>query len=780
MRRSLFIFLAVLFVLDLCVVPGTAAQAQIKTLYVVQLSHADIGFDAPPSVMYQRNHERTVAALNLADQYSDFHWTIETSYQLEGFLTNASAADINRLKARLSEGRFTFGGNYTNLHSGLCGEREFERMTAPAADFAAQLGVSANTAMLDDVPGFTVAMPRVLSESNVPYAVLGANDFIGGKPAIPLQDRPFWWEGRDGSRVLSWLCYGSYIEGYFDWGLTSVGNARNKVLPILAEFEAAGYPYDAVMVLRGTDDEIPNTVMPQLAIDWNRTYNDIEIRLATPADFFGYLLDTYGDVFPTYTGDASGMWESAAMVTPATTARVRRARTRLADLETLWEEIGNEGGPAYPKGMFDAAWKYALIFDEHSGGGFGWPGHLTEQEVRQENQEFVSVALRCEALTATLEGRATSIAGKAVVPKGEANLVLFNPADSAYEGVMEVESTVGPLPADLRFDDPEGGPDLAFRWLNAQRTAIAFRVSIPANGYRRWVVANNGTTPPPPTWSDGNTITVGDLELGLDAQRGTAVTLMDHTTSINWLAQRGPHRFGGIEWGTNYEAFLGIWYECDPMPVTIQVEEPSAVFRRMRVFNQRNELIREYRLFDGNELRVDVTVVMRRSELPFVPLDDHSHHYCVSFPANLSPTTTLWVAGPDGWYQPGVESLPGACLGHFASSTGARIEDRNGRWVSITSLDSPMLDLGEMNDSALPDIEVDELGLSWKLIRHADLSEVKGGDIVQMDAEPGMPDAMPYEFVVRFGEPGTPPPPGLDVLHRDVSPPLAVFVDRRR
>ena len=137
------------------------AAAEIETLYVIQHSHADVGFDAPPSVMFQRNHDRTVAALDLADQYPDFRWTVETSYQLEGFLENATQQNLDRLKDRLAEERFTFGANYTNLHSGLCGQREFETLLLPGEGFAAQLGAEPNTVLLNDVPGFTVAMPRL-------------------------------------------------------------------------------------------------------------------------------------------------------------------------------------------------------------------------------------------------------------------------------------------------------------------------------------------------------------------------------------------------------------------------------------------------------------------------------------------------------------------------------------------------------------------------------------------------------------------------------------------
>jgi hypothetical protein len=754
------------------------ARADIETVYVIQMSHADVGFDAPPAEMFQRNHDRTVAALDLADQYPDFHWTIETAYQLEGFLTRAKGSDLIRLRDRLIEGRFDYCGQYTNVHSGNCGAREFDYLMEPGKRFAAQLGVSADTAMLDDVPGFSFAMPRVLQAAGMKYAVLGANDFIAGKPDIPFADRPFWWESRDGSRVLCWLTYGSYIEGHFDFGLTSLNNAYPKVTAIIDEFEQAGYPYDSILVMRGSDDEIPNSVMPELANQWNATYASPKIKLATADQFFEHLLDTYGDVFPTYTGDASGMWESVTMVTPATTAVVRKSRERLPDLEALWQVIaaGGGGGKAYPDNRFHTAWKAALIFDEHSGGGFGWPGLLTAKQVREENRQFATIARKVQTLTQKLENDALDIAAPTLVPAGETNLVLINPGDSAFEGVIEVDCP-GPHPDDFRLVDPNGGPDPVFRWMNVNRTAIAIRTDIPANGWRRFQIEGGGSTPPHPTWKAGTSISIGDLELTLDQGLGTAISLTDRANSIDWLDQSSEHKFGGIEQATNLEAYFGAWRHMNPESVRFRAEDGDvSVFRRIQVFNRNDELIREYRVFE-DEIRVDVQITLRRGQLPFVPWDDHSHHYSVNFPANLLPPTSLHVDGPDGWFQPGPESMPGTGLGHFGVSTGARIEDANGRWMSITSVDSPMVDLGEMNESALPEIETDENGLGWKLVRHADLSEVKGGAHKQMYPEPGFPEDVEYWFRIRFGE-ANHTPPDRGVLHRDIAPPLTAWVEK--
>ncbi|MCZ6598956.1 MAG: hypothetical protein O7B99_15065 [Planctomycetota bacterium] len=763
--------------------PGVPSS--IRELYVVEMSHLDIGFTDPPSVVADVSHRHIVDALDVADQKPAFRWTIESAWQLEAFLERATPADVDRLEQRFAEERFVLGAGYNNLHSGLFGEEELHRFVQPAASMAARLGARFDACLIDDVPGVTLAFPRVLARSGVKYVLLGKNDFIGGDPDIPWIDRPFWWQGKDGSRVLAWLPYASYAEGLAEWGMLTLPSMYAAVSQLLPEIEGSGYPYDAVLVMRGFDNAGVSAGMANLAETWNATYQNPKIKLATPQEFFEHLIAKYGDVFPTYTGDAAGLWESVTMTTPASTAITRRARARLPDLEALWSaalSTDGAGASRYPLRRFREAWRLALVMDEHSGGGLPWPGLMTEAEANQQNEEFVAFALALDELVDGLHADVLEVAGPVLVPVDEEGLVLFNPLGEAFDGVVEVDFGA-PQPVDLALIDPAGpagGPAASFRWTEPDRSALALRVQVPARGWRRFELAGGGSTPPHPAIQTGDRIASGSFELVLDTTHGTAKALTDSASGVDWLDQDGPHRFGGIERGANLEAFFSLWEHADPTPVTVYVEGPTPVFRRARVVDREGKLLREYRLYEPfepfeNGPRVDVTYVLWRSDLAVVHPVAHSHHYAIAFPANLETPTRLLVDGPDGWYEPGAESLPGAALGHFATATGAVLFDANGRWQAISSPDSPMLDLGEMTEAPADAIETDENGLAWKLIRHASVGEVVGGGMVPIEAEPGLPDDVRFAFIVRFGEPGD-PPPDRETLRRDLAPPLVVVV----
>jgi alpha-mannosidase len=170
--------------------PGISSS--IEKVFVVEMSHTDVGFTDPPTVVAQVAHDNLVEALRLADLDADFRWTVETGFQLEQFDRLATPADRARMRQRFAEGRFVLGAGYVGPHSGIWTEELLLRFTHPSARLAAEYGARMDAALLDDVPGYTLGMPTALARAGVDYLLCGPNDFIGGKPAIPLAERPFW------------------------------------------------------------------------------------------------------------------------------------------------------------------------------------------------------------------------------------------------------------------------------------------------------------------------------------------------------------------------------------------------------------------------------------------------------------------------------------------------------------------------------------------------------------------------------------------------------------
>lgn len=751
-------------------VPGSGIEA----IYITTFAHADVGFNAPPSVMSQNNHDRTVAALDLAQAHPDFRWTVETTHQLQDFLTRASPEDLKRFEYGLGTGQLGVGAGYLNLHTGLCGEEEVRRQAYEAATWLDPLGYQPKVAMLNDVPGMSSSTPRVFANAGVPYAILSANNAFGGKPDIPIADRPFWWTAKDGSRMLSWPTYddAAYMEGWYVWGLGSVAGAEANLPAILRDFESNGYPYDALLVPYASDNNDPFTTLHDVVADWNARYDKPRLILAQPEAFFDHLLDTYGDVFPEYRGDASGTWEDVSTTSPVSTSLVRGARSRLAQAEALWAQRVQEQGGDYPHEDTDRAWHNAMRLDEHSGAGAGWPGLLTAAEIQQENEEFLTIAHECASTTDGLLTDAAGALAAARVPAGEQALVVFNPIGEAFDGVLEV-TLEEPLPEGVGLVDGTTGEPVPLQWLDGRRDAMAIWVSVPAYGWKRLDAVEVKDEVAPPAWVPGEELTAGDARLRVGSD-GTVTSWVDLSTGAEWIPPATDHGFGGLEAGTNTQVFFSIYERIALEGLSLSVDEGAGLFSRVKVESPGGDLLAEYRLY-AEERRVDATLWLDRAALPFVPYAEHSRHYAASFPVDLSLPTRLFLDGPDGEYEPATESLPGAGLGSFGVATGARLEGADGRWASVASLDTPILNLGEMTGAFTETLESDENALTYKLLRHhteglsSDLGEF------EVEAEPGATDRLRYRFRIRLGEAGD-PAPARSVLLSDLAPPVAAWV----
>jgi hypothetical protein len=240
------------------------------------------------------------------------------------------------------------------------------------------------------------------------------------------------------------------------------------------------------------------------------------------------------------------------------------------------------------------------------------------------------------------------------------------------------------------------------------------------------------------------------------------------------LDQPDSHSFFGIESGFHMEVFFSQFDITNPSPVTVLVEDRAPLFRQAQVFTADGDLLREYRLFE-DENRMDLRALMADSKLPFVEFADHSRHFGLTFPANLDLPTQLIVDGPDGFFIPGIHSLPGVTLSHFGTSTGGILRGASGRWLAVSSLDAPSLDLGEMTGAPATTVETDERAVSFKLTRHHDQGQVKGGQIINLDPEPNLPDVTSFRFKVRFGDSSSALPSRIQ-MQADMAPPLFHWV----
>jgi len=187
----------------------------IRRIFVVCHSHLDIGFTRPPDEVARDYKENIDEAIRLTRQNPDFRWTIESAWMIEEWLRRTGdPALVAELGNLLRAGKMGIGMAFANMHSGLMGAEETNRLNYLGQKFRAKWGLKSAVAYQNDVPGFTWAYPRVFAGSGVKRLVTGLNLFIGGGNSLGVSQNPFYWIGPDGARVLTYFTYDSYVEGY--------------------------------------------------------------------------------------------------------------------------------------------------------------------------------------------------------------------------------------------------------------------------------------------------------------------------------------------------------------------------------------------------------------------------------------------------------------------------------------------------------------------------------------------------------------------------------------
>jgi hypothetical protein len=495
--------------------PAEQRTGLIRRIFVLCHSHLDIGFTRPPDEVARDYKENIDAAIRLTRANPDFKWTIETAWMLEEWLRRTEdPALVGELGAMLRDGRMGLGLAFANMHSGLMAAEETNRLNYLGHKFRKQWGLKADIALQNDVPGFTWAYPRVFAGSGVKRLITGLNLFIGGGNNLGVSQNPFYWVGPDGSRVLTYFTYDSYVEGY-RWNLAqrfSLADLEKSVPRRLAWLEKNGYKYDTYLLMASPGDNIsPVAAYPILERmrQWNKKHPELPMEMVTPNQFFDYLIGKYGDNFPEASGDAAGHWELVKLRVPEAAAKMRQASSVLPAAETAAAVASLLTKRSYPRFDLSEAWYSLLAFHEHTAdSGGGWPGYFSRWEADWSNTAHYSAALngfsgaeqilRRSILRLVLPGEEHSLMSPVSSSRESAAVVIYNGLSWRRGGPVVVDR----LPPALRDgpvavrDAVTGGGVPHEMVPGTKRQLLIFAQDVPAVGYKVYRIEKGEASPP--------------------------------------------------------------------------------------------------------------------------------------------------------------------------------------------------------------------------------------------------------------------------------------------
>lgn len=356
---------AVLIVLATLALPARAAAqtdpAEGYTFYVAPHSHIDV-------VWYWTYDQTSVMcidimkhALALMRKDPRFTFTQDQMTAIQPFWDSLGPDDKAFLLRMVRERRFELAsGNYLQPDEAESDFESLVRQFYPALSWMeTTFSTKVSTAWNIDTYGHTVQMPQLFRKAGLKYFVFQRDVLPSLEASIKS---PFYWEGPDGSRILSYWLSGSYS---LDWrGMSE--NIRRFV-----DHNAPGN--DRILLLYGGDVYVPNETTAEMEAKIREAAAKAGVRVkdvvfCTPSQYFekvvqsGVTLPVYHNDFnpPLHIQDLRGLYGER----PATKMSNRKAEYTLESGEKF-SSIAARFGLSYPAASLHNGWLQVIFNQDH-------------------------------------------------------------------------------------------------------------------------------------------------------------------------------------------------------------------------------------------------------------------------------------------------------------------------------------------------------------------------------------------------------------------------------
>ena len=379
----------------------TVSPARKITFYLIPHAHVDIGYTDLQTEIEKKHWNNFERAIEYSKRSSSnpagsvFKWNPEVLWAVKSYLENFPEKREKFFNA-VRNGWIGLDATYTNVMTGLCRPEELYELVDYSNRLEKEIGIKIESAMISDVPGYTWGTVQAFADNGIKYFSVGTNEFDRiGNTLKTWGDKPFYWKSPSGEKkILIWLA-GKGYSWFHHWRLT-----RDDISPIAAyldELDKNNYPYDIVHVRYniGGDNGFPDSALADFVKTWNETHETPKFKIATNSEMFHDLETRYQKQIPTYSGDFTPYWEDGAGSTAKETTMNRKTSDLLTQLETLYTLTYRT---YFPQKEFDEAWKYVLLFSEHTWGAWNSISDPDLQSVKDQWEIKKSYALKADSI----------------------------------------------------------------------------------------------------------------------------------------------------------------------------------------------------------------------------------------------------------------------------------------------------------------------------------------------------------------------------------------------
>lgn len=702
-------------------VPSATNAPGVNQIIVVFKTHFDIGYtDMAGNVIQRYRTTMMDAALKVVDQNrllpreQQFVWTIP-GWPMTKILEDwpgQTADRKQRILQAMEDGRFRVHALPFSTHTELLELEDLVRGLGYSSRLTRALHLELpRDAKMTDVPSHSWILPTLLKNAGVDFLHLGCN----AASSSPLVPPLFWWQGPDGSRLLTMYT----AEGYGTGLVPPRGWPHKTWLALIHTGDNHGPP---------TPGEV-KTVLDQAA----RECPGVKIHIGRLSDFSDAILAEKANL-PVVRGDMPDTWIHGPMSDPAGAKLARNCRPEITAAETLHTQLKAWGIPRAPiDTAIASAYEQSLLYGEHTwGGAFTWiygkyqlkfgdawradraAGRFDRIESSWD-EHTAHIEAVTNLITPLLQADLKALA-QSVQVQGY-RIVVYNPLPWKRSGLVSVPTTSKTIPALKAIDGQEVYPTSL-----KDNTLQFMATDIPEMGYRTFVPAKAAFVPSPTTVDHQAGCMENDwFKITLDPSRGTVRSFIAKKSGLDLVNAASPYGFGqylyqrfdhdqvlsyvnayvkiDVEWGINELGKPSLppvsqvhGTNISPATFSLHIEQTpiSAIAIKESLTNAALTHATTTRvILYRNQPYVDLEITLHNK-----PFDPWPEAGWLCLPFNIDqPEFKLGRLG--SIVNPATDIIPGCNFDILALNTGMIVHDPKGRGVGLCAIDNPLVSLGE-------------------------------------------------------------------------------------
>jgi hypothetical protein len=681
----------------------------------VQHSHTDIGYTRSQTDILAEHLRYIDYALDYCDntdlypEEAKFRWTCEASWAVEEYLKSRPAAQTERLKQRVAEGRIELTGMYFNFDE-LPDEQTLAASLRPVSLIKSK-GMEVKTAMQNDVNGIGWNFCDYYHDLGIKYLNMGTH----GHRALICFDKPtlFWWESPSGNRMLAFRAE-HYMTGntVFKIHAGDFNVFEDKLLTYLTELEAKGYAYDLISIQHSgflVDNSPPSTHASEMIRQWNEKYTWPKLQTATATSFFEEMEQKHGHEFQVIRGAWPDWWTDGFGASAREVAASRQAQGDLI-ANSAGLSMALLQGAALPEKItdrIDATNSALLFYTEHTVGyhnSVREPYHKYTLEQRRIKESYAWEAAR----RARMLGEETmGLLQHFVEREKEPSLIVYNTLNWKRSGLLRVYIDHQILPRYTPFviTDQQGNEAKAQPVEHhSDGTYYAVWVDdVPAFGYKKYIIKvdKSATLASLPEARK----TISSLEnkwyhIELDLDKGAISSITDKELNLQLVDSKAKYSFGEFIYEllnnrsqmesyklTNFtrQGLDSVWYddyETGEVWNTLKFRGNTPAAQRDQTY------VFEIRLFNTAK-RIDLFYAIEKK----LVTDPEGIYIALPFALDGGQ---LALDVPGGEMRAGIDQIPGSSNDWNTIQTYARLYNEQAQFV-VSSVEVPLMQFGNIN-----------------------------------------------------------------------------------